>query len=52
MRDASRKPKLSRERIEHARKLIEEGQSRQHVADLRAGEGHLWLTCRFTRRAC
>lgn len=29
-----RKPKLSPEQIEHARKLIEQGESRQYVADL------------------
>lgn len=29
-----RKPKLSAEQIEHARKLIDKGESRQYVADL------------------
>lgn len=29
-----RKPKLSAAQIEHARKLIEQGESRQYVADL------------------
>ena len=29
-----RKPKLTPERIEHVRKLIEEGESRQYVAEM------------------
>ncbi len=29
-----RKPKLSADQIDHARKLIEDGESRQYVADL------------------
>jgi DNA invertase Pin-like site-specific DNA recombinase len=37
-----RKPKLTAERIEHARKLIEDGESRQYVAEM-LGVGRLTL---------
>lgn len=46
-----RKPKLTPERIEHVRKLIEEGESRQYVAEM-LGVGRVTLYRHSQAKIC